>query len=93
MKTICPYCWYQKPDRPLSDPILRVISEPDLPLEDYMLWVERQVKMFDLRDWHGVQVHIGRMHKGMPVQPMHELNPHEAAIINRTDKNKAITWL
>lgn len=90
MITRCPYCWYAKPDRPLDEAILRRLAETDLPVEDYMLLIKQQVEKLSLKDYHGVQVHIGRMHKGKPVAPGHELVPSEAAIINGTDKIKGI---
>lgn len=93
MLTRCPYCWYAKPDSPLDETLLRRLTETDLPIEDYMLLIKQQVEKFDLKDYHGVQIHIGRMHKGRPTAPVHELAPSEAAIINGTDKIKGLIWL
>ena len=61
----CPYCSYTKPDRPLSRPILELMNKPDLPDEDYALWLERLIMTHGFTDYHGVKIHMGHIHKDM----------------------------
>lgn len=78
----CPYCVYCK-NKPLPEFILTILSDPDLPSEDYILWMSRMMKQVGFNSYASVKVHIGRMHKGVPNDPNFDFAQSEVAIMNR----------
>lgn len=82
MVTKCPYCDFQYPDVRLSLDILRVLVDPELPLEDYIVWFERLMANQDLHDYRGVKVHIGRKHKGEYNLPTNVFSEAEKDILS-----------
>lgn len=85
MVTRCPYCAYKYPDEPLSLDIIEVLSEPDLPIEDYILWMRRLFHNRTTKTYSGVKVHIGRKHKGEFNSPTFEFSKKEIEIIESSD--------
>lgn len=80
----CQFCEYQR-EQKLSLDILRVLAEPDLPEEDYLLWMLRLVKHSGLTSYNSVKIHMGRKHQDKTfkyIQPAYELNTNEAKIIS-----------
>lgn len=65
MKLNCLYCDY---GYEVSAPqnIMRILSDPDLPIEDYMLWMDRFVKTIGFKEYNGMLIHTGMMHRGKP---------------------------
>ena len=82
MITKCPYCDYSYPNQVIPMPMLLDASRPDLPQEDFMLYMERIIRYNGLNHYAGVKVHIGRKHKGEYNVPLQEFTPREIAIIN-----------
>lgn len=58
----CLWCDYQK-EKPLSQAILNILAEEDLPQEDYNLWLERLVVDNGSKNYASVKIHMGKMHK------------------------------
>jgi hypothetical protein len=61
MITKCRFCEFRR-ETPLSVAMLELLQE-ELPEEDFLLWLERLVASTGNKDWDGVKVHMGRMHK------------------------------
>ena len=83
----CPHCQFEKPDVPVGKNILKVLADPQLPLEDYLLWIERLVTMYGISAYQGVKIHIGIMHKNQGNDPMFVLTEEESKIINVAEAN------
>jgi hypothetical protein len=62
MITKCCFCDYQK-ERKLSKPILEVMADPELPAEDYNIWMERLVRENSTENYSSVKIHMGMKHK------------------------------
>lgn len=80
----CRFCEYSKQEN-LSHDILKILADPELPTEDYMLWMDRLMKTNGLSAYRSVKVHMGRMHKDdtyMYISPDMALSTGELAIIN-----------
>jgi len=58
----CLFCEYQK-EANLSENILKVLADKNLPNEDYSLWVQRLFRTSIFNVLNGVKIHMGRMHK------------------------------
>lgn len=61
----CPYCEYEYVIMPPLS-ILAVLGDPELPQEDYMLWMERFIKSIGIKEYQGMLIHEGIKHKGEP---------------------------
>lgn len=88
MKMSCMYCDYGYAIAP-SMSILEVLGDPELPTEDYMIWMERFIKTIGLTQYRGILVHCGMKHKGEPAGYTIVFTDEERALIEhdppRTD--------
>ena len=87
MITKCRFCDYQSVDEPLSIPILEVLTEKDMPQEDYVLWMKRLLKGLSLKSYSGVKIHMGRMHKD---EAYYMMSPDH--IFNKAEKKALEEW-
>lgn len=85
MVTKCRFCDFYRETK-LSRKILNKLAEPDLPEEDYMLFMERLVKGSTLKDYTSVKIHMGMKHKEDTykyISPITLLDPIELKIIGK----------
>jgi hypothetical protein len=84
----CQFCDYQKESN-FDDSILKKIAEPNIPVEDYMLFMERLVDKFGIKDWTSIKIHMGIKHKGKTfkyISPILILSDSERELINGGDE-------
>jgi hypothetical protein len=86
MITKCRFCEYHK-ETELSKPIIKVLFDTELPHEDWILWMQRLVQTHGTKDWNGVKIHMGRMHKD---QTYYGIWP-ETELSNK--EHQLITWM
>ena len=78
MITKCRFCSYYK-STPVNLRALTKLLEPDLPEEDYMLFLDKICKP-GMRDYLAVKIHMGKMHKGSTyayLSPIHLFDERE----------------
>ena len=81
----CQFCDFHR-ERPLNKELLAKLGEPDLPHEDYLLFVDRMMRESDSNAYWGVKVHMGRMHKAdsyYGIVPEISMTDEEREIINQ----------
>ena len=84
MITKCRFCDYQK-EESLSIPILKTLTDKELPEEDWILWVRRLVETNGYKSYNSVKIHIGMKHKEDTykyISPVHIFSEAEKKIIN-----------
>lgn len=92
MITKCRFCDYQK-STPLSIPILEIMVEEDLPMEDWLLWCRRMVETVGIKDYNSVKIHMGIKHKKdvyKYMSPDAEFEPFELVIINKAGHSSRV---
>ena len=85
MITKCRFCDYQKAT-PLDLGILAKVSDINIPLEDYHLYMRELVS--DIRDYNSVKIHMGRMHKAQTykyIMPESIFEPKEKEVMDSAE--------
>lgn len=85
----CRFCEFSKEEK-LSHNILKVLSDKELPHEDYMLWLRRLIdNNKNFKNYNGVKIHMGMKHKKDTykyISPEIQFDKAESKIINLEGK-------
>lgn len=84
----CCFCNYRK-EATLNEDMLAILSEEDLPTEDFLLWMKRIFRANIFNVLNGVKIHMGRAHKDQTyfgIMPDFELSPNDNNILSKAIK-------
>lgn len=84
----CHYCDFHY-TLPMPRSILEVLGDPELPAEDWDLWMSRLVQTMGFKEYHGMKIHVGRKHPELPCLYETSYTNTERELVERAGTNLA----